>query len=94
LVANGTTHEQRILRGTLATLAHIAARRQPQSPALLIVGEVAGLSESLRWFHPERAAATDLRSAPGGYEDRAEDAPTACFGRVGAASDLPAAQVE
>lgn len=62
LIANGTTPEQEILRGTIATLADIAAARGPRPPALLIVGEVAGLSERLRWFHSDRAAASD---APG-----------------------------
>ncbi|MGA8567879.1 MAG: siroheme synthase CysG, partial [Candidatus Binataceae bacterium] len=62
LITNGTTPEQEILRGTIATLADIAAARGPRPPALLIVGEVAGLSERLRWFHSDRAAASD---APG-----------------------------
>jgi uroporphyrin-III C-methyltransferase / precorrin-2 dehydrogenase / sirohydrochlorin ferrochelatase len=69
LVANGTTREQEILRGTIATLADIAAARRPRSPALLIVGEVAGLSERLGWFHPGRAAASD---APGTAEEAGE----------------------
>jgi uroporphyrin-III C-methyltransferase / precorrin-2 dehydrogenase / sirohydrochlorin ferrochelatase len=69
LVANGTTREQEILRGTIATLADIAAARRLRSPALLIVGEVAGLSERLGWFHPGRAAASD---APGTSEEAGE----------------------
>ncbi|HEY2524273.1 MAG TPA: siroheme synthase CysG [Candidatus Binataceae bacterium] len=94
LVASGTTHEQEIVRGTLATLADLAARRRPPSPALLIVGEVAGLSESLRWFHPDSAAAADLAAAAGNFEDRPDDRPAPGFGPAAMPSDLAAAQVE
>jgi len=94
LIANGTTHEQEVLRGTLATLADLAARRRPASPALLIVGEVAGLSESLRWFHPDRAAAADLPPAAGNFEDRSDDRPASGFGPAAAPSALAAAQME
>ncbi len=62
LIASGTTREQEVLRGTVATLADIAAAHRPRPPALLIVGEVAALSERLGWFHSDRAAASD---APG-----------------------------
>jgi uroporphyrin-III C-methyltransferase / precorrin-2 dehydrogenase / sirohydrochlorin ferrochelatase len=94
LVASGTAPQQEILRGTLATLADLAARRRPPSPALLIVGEVAGLSESLRWFRPEREAAADPASALGDSEDRAEDRPAIGFELGAAPSVLPAAQME
>ena len=77
LVARGTTREQEIVRGTLATLAEIAAERRPRPPALLIVGEVAALHERLEWFHTGRASGSDtpaiaddaidhLRTVPGG----------------------------
>jgi siroheme synthase len=72
LIANGTTREQKILRGTIATLADIAAARRPRPPALLIVGEVAGLSERLGWFHSDRPAAPDAPVAAkeaGDYPD-------------------------
>jgi uroporphyrin-III C-methyltransferase / precorrin-2 dehydrogenase / sirohydrochlorin ferrochelatase len=59
LIANGTTREQEILRGTIATLADMAAARRPRPPALLIVGEVAGLSERLGWFRSDHAASSD-----------------------------------
>ena len=62
LIAGGTTREQEILCGTVATLADITAVRRPRPPALLIVGEVAALSERLGWFHSDHAAASD---APG-----------------------------
>jgi uroporphyrin-III C-methyltransferase/precorrin-2 dehydrogenase/sirohydrochlorin ferrochelatase len=69
LIANGTTREQEILRGTIATLADIADARRPRPPALLIVGEVAGLSERLGWFHSDRAAVSD---APGTGKEAGE----------------------
>jgi len=94
LVASGTTHEQEIVRGTLSTLADLAAQRRPPSPAVLIVGEVAGLSESLRWFRPERAAAADLASALGASEDPAEDGPAPDFGSTAVPADLAAGQME
>ena len=71
LIANGTTREQEILQGTLATLADIAADRRPRSPALLIVGAVAKLSERLGWFHSDRAGAWD---EPAAFGDSAQDA--------------------
>jgi len=62
LIAQGTTRDQEILRGTIATLAAIAAQRLPRPPALLIVGEVAGLSERLSWFHSDRESAPEAVS--------------------------------
>ena len=58
LIAQGTTANQQVVIGTLATLAgqcgHI------ESPALLVVGEVAALHEALAWFGD--GAARELRS--------------------------------
>ena len=50
LVENGTRAEQRVVVGTLANLVEQAARHGVRSPALLIIGEVAGLATSLSWF--------------------------------------------
>jgi uroporphyrin-III C-methyltransferase/precorrin-2 dehydrogenase/sirohydrochlorin ferrochelatase len=75
LIANGTTREQEILRGTIATLADIAAARRPRPPALLIVGEVAGLSERLAWFHSNRS------DVPATAEEAA-DYPETTLGRL------------
>jgi uroporphyrin-III C-methyltransferase/precorrin-2 dehydrogenase/sirohydrochlorin ferrochelatase len=50
LIENGSRPEQRVVLGTLADLPERAADERVRSPALLILGEVAGLAESLHWF--------------------------------------------
>jgi len=50
LVENGSRPEQRVVNGTLTDLSHLARSYAVQSPALLIVGEVAALAGTLHWF--------------------------------------------
>ncbi len=50
LIENGSRPEQRVVSGTLEELPRLAATHGIQSPALLIVGEVAGLAPKLQWF--------------------------------------------
>ena len=50
LVENGSRPQQRVIAGTLAVLPETARHHHVQSPALLIVGEVAALAGQLRWF--------------------------------------------
>lgn len=50
VIEQGTSPCQRIVTGSLAELAERVAQAQVQSPALLIVGDVARLHEKLRWF--------------------------------------------
>ncbi|WP_459615262.1 siroheme synthase CysG [Bordetella sp. 2513F-2] len=50
LVENGSRPEQRVIAGTLATLAADARAGAVRSPALLIVGEVAALADRLAWY--------------------------------------------
>ena len=50
LVENGSRADQRVVTGTLAQLAERAAAHAVRSPALLILGEVAALADSLAWF--------------------------------------------
>jgi uroporphyrin-III C-methyltransferase/precorrin-2 dehydrogenase/sirohydrochlorin ferrochelatase len=57
VIAQGTLQDQRVVTGTLATIAAVAAASDIQSPALLIVGEVVSLHASLAWFNPGAAAA-------------------------------------
>ena len=50
LVENGSRSQQRVITGTLAGLPETARHHHVQSPALLIVGEVAALAGQLHWF--------------------------------------------
>jgi uroporphyrin-III C-methyltransferase / precorrin-2 dehydrogenase / sirohydrochlorin ferrochelatase len=51
VVEQGTRATQRVVTGTLSDLARKANEEGVQSPALLIVGEVTRLHETLRWFN-------------------------------------------
>jgi uroporphyrin-III C-methyltransferase/precorrin-2 dehydrogenase/sirohydrochlorin ferrochelatase len=50
LVENGSRPEQRVVAGTLGELDAAARLHHVQSPALLIVGEVAAFAQTLHWF--------------------------------------------
>jgi uroporphyrin-III C-methyltransferase/precorrin-2 dehydrogenase/sirohydrochlorin ferrochelatase len=50
LVENGSRREQRVVVGTLGGVEALAARERVQSPALLVVGDVAALATRLHWF--------------------------------------------
>ena len=50
LVQQGTTHQQRVFTGTIATLPEIVEREQPKPPTLIIVGDVVQLQGKLSWF--------------------------------------------
>ena len=68
LIENGSRTQQRVIRGTLGDLAHTAALHAAQSPALLIVGEVAALADRLHWYGEtaltaQPAAVNALRAA-------------------------------
>jgi uroporphyrin-III C-methyltransferase/precorrin-2 dehydrogenase/sirohydrochlorin ferrochelatase len=51
IVAQGTLQDQRVVTGTLATIAEVTAASNVRSPSLLIVGEVVALHASLAWFN-------------------------------------------
>jgi len=53
IVQQGTTRNQRVITGTLASLPGIAEKEKPQAPTLIIVGGVVTLREKLAWFNPE-----------------------------------------
>ncbi|HEX3847213.1 MAG TPA: uroporphyrinogen-III C-methyltransferase, partial [Steroidobacteraceae bacterium] len=59
LVAQGTTPGQRVLASTLESIVAAARRGQIESPATLIVGDVAALHSTLAWFDPADAAALE-----------------------------------
>ena len=50
LIQQGTTPQQRVFSGTLATIQEVIAEEKPQPPTLIIVGEVVKLREKLNWF--------------------------------------------
>ena len=58
VIEQGTQSRQRVVTGTLADLPERVRAADVQSPALLIVGEVTRLHETLRWFN-----STDARMA-------------------------------
>ena len=59
LIENGSRPGQRVIVGRLADLPEAACQYRLDSPALLILGEVAGFAESLHWF-----GAAPLRFTP------------------------------
>lgn len=54
IVQQGTTQNQRVITGTLATLSGIAHIEKLQAPTLIIVGGVVSLREKLNWFEPKK----------------------------------------
>jgi len=50
LIQQGTTHQQKVITGTLGSLPEIVKKEQPKPPTLIIVGEVVELHEKLSWF--------------------------------------------
>lgn len=50
LIENGSRPEQRVVVGTLDSLPAVAREHAVQSPALLVLGEVAALAGRLHWF--------------------------------------------
>ena len=45
IIENGTTPDQRVIRGSLGQLTLLAAAHQVSAPAMLIIGEVAQLGQ-------------------------------------------------
>ncbi|UTW13900.1 siroheme synthase CysG [Marinobacterium rhizophilum] len=50
IVSRGTAADQKVLTGTLDTIAELQRQAQLPAPALIIVGEVVSMHESLSWF--------------------------------------------
>jgi uroporphyrin-III C-methyltransferase/precorrin-2 dehydrogenase/sirohydrochlorin ferrochelatase len=50
LIQQGTTAQQRVLAGDLASLPELVRRGGVKAPTLIIVGEVVRLREQLKWF--------------------------------------------
>lgn len=51
-----TTDRQQVLRATLGTLPEAIATRKLPTPAIMVIGEVASLSDKLAWFEPDGEA--------------------------------------
>jgi uroporphyrin-III C-methyltransferase len=66
VVSSGTTPEQEVVVGTLATIGTLVETVEP--PATIIFGEVVRLRESLAWFVPPHTGSV--------YEGNASSAPT------------------
>jgi len=49
IIASGTTDKQRVVRGTIATIAGVVKKADVRPPAVIVIGRVAGL-ERLGWF--------------------------------------------
>ena len=52
IIQQGTTQKQKIITGTLQTLADLAAAENLTPPTLIIVGKVVQLHQNLAWFEP------------------------------------------
>ncbi|TDY02724.1 siroheme synthase CysG [Thiohalophilus thiocyanatoxydans] len=52
LVEKGTSQEQKVHLGTLATLPDLVKNNDIKPPTLIIVGEVVALHDKLKWFDP------------------------------------------
>ena len=64
LIENGSRAEQRVILGTLAELPERARATHVQSPALLLLGEVAALGHTLHWFGTPPETAIPAVAAP------------------------------
>lgn len=54
LVEQGTTRNQRVHIGTVATLPQLVKDSGVRAPTLTIIGEVVNLHDKLHWYEPER----------------------------------------
>lgn len=56
LIQQGTTHNQRVITGTLSTLPEQLKQQSIHAPTLFIIGTVVTLHDTLKWFQPENDA--------------------------------------
>jgi uroporphyrin-III C-methyltransferase len=66
-ISQGTTDDQRVVTTTVAELANAIAEADLPSPAILVIGEVAALADTLGWFAPggQTAGFLSLAATPG-----------------------------
>jgi len=60
IVQQGTTKNQRVVTGTLATLPDNAEVGGLHAPTLIIVGSVVTLRRKLAWFNPEKSEESEI----------------------------------
>jgi uroporphyrinogen III methyltransferase / synthase len=78
VVERGTLPDQRVVVGTLSTIASVASDSGVRAPALVVVGAVAGLRERLAWFESRplagvSVAVTRARAQASGLAGRLSD---------------------
>ncbi len=78
VVERGTLPEQRVVTGTLATIASAAGEAGVRAPALVVVGAVAGMRDALAWFESRplagaTVAVTRARAQASGLASRLAD---------------------
>lgn len=56
VIENGTLPAQRVITGTLGTIAGVIEDARMHGPCLLVIGEVVRLREQTAWCFPEQAA--------------------------------------
>lgn len=56
IVESGTTDRQRVIAGTLATIARLAAKNDIRPPAIVVIGKVASLNGKIGWFKGGKGA--------------------------------------
>ncbi len=59
VIDNGTRQNQRVVTGTLTTIADIADKAELKGPSMIIIGTVVTLREKLNWFQPDENADKD-----------------------------------
>ncbi|MFS1437417.1 uroporphyrinogen-III C-methyltransferase [Shewanella sp. 10N.286.48.A6] len=65
IVSKATTASQQRFIGKLSELSQLAADPALQMPALMIIGEVVSLADSLNWFNPQEYSAAPIQSQVG-----------------------------
>jgi len=63
VIDNGTRRNQRVIIGTLTTIADKVMESAIEGPAVTIVGTVVTLHDKLKWFMPEKQTARAQQSA-------------------------------
>lgn len=57
LIQQGTTHNQRVITGTLESMPAAVADQNIKPPTLIIIGTVVNLHSKLDWFHTDQPSA-------------------------------------